>query len=339
MIRFLEHSEKQNIRPLYEQCFEEPKQYTDYYFENRIQEAQVAVCEEDGEMVSALHLIPKMVIIGEIKSRIFYIYGVCTDILHRNQGFMNKLFCQALHNLYEIKQPFTYLIPSDEQNACIYQKFGFSYVMDSQKTKPKELCRKPTHSLISRKAENADLVRLAIFAQTCTEKMYDITLCHDVEYFKKMKELVDVEGGQIEIYVEGKVIVGYRIWIDDEIMEEVLDHSIKGTMTWLSSEKKPYVMARIVNLKNIMKQLSVAGEGSSILRLSDPVIKENNGYFLFSYADGKIRIEQKKEETFKEKPKLELSIGELTAHIFGYKMVEGLPQFCSENGFFINDYV
>ena len=32
MIRYLENNEKQNIRPLYEHCFDDTKEYTDYYF-------------------------------------------------------------------------------------------------------------------------------------------------------------------------------------------------------------------------------------------------------------------------------------------------------------------
>lgn len=46
----------------------------------------------------------------------------------------------------------------------------------------------------------------------------------------------------IDIYVENKVIVGYRIWIDGEILEEVLDPSIQS-LNWLESTGKPYVMA------------------------------------------------------------------------------------------------
>ena len=36
MIRYLENNEKQNIRPLYEHCFDDTKEYTDYYFQNRL---------------------------------------------------------------------------------------------------------------------------------------------------------------------------------------------------------------------------------------------------------------------------------------------------------------
>lgn len=340
MIRYLEEQEKLNIRELYEQCFEEDtKAYTNYYFNKRLTDAYVAVNEENDIFVSALHLIPKNIIIGNIKSRIYYIYGVCTNILYRNKGYMKKMFSQVLEDMYQDKEPFTYLIPSNEENAEIYKSLGFSYVMNKKRTKEEGQRRKPTHSLISRKVEKSDLVRLSIFAQTCTEKYYDITLCRDVEYFKKMMELLEVEGGYIEIYIENKVIVGYRIWLDDEVLEEVLDESIRSTMSWLDQKDKPYIMARIVNLKNMVRRMNIYGAGTAYVRITDPIVKENNGLFLISFQKGVMTLDKLSNDSETPKETIDLTIGELTAHIFGYKIIEGLPEFCSENSFYINDYV
>ena len=50
------------------------------------------------------------------------------------------------------------------------------------------------------------------------EKNYSVSLAKDSDYFKKINELIKIEGGDIDIYVENKVIVGYRIWIDGEIL-------------------------------------------------------------------------------------------------------------------------
>ena len=35
----------------------------------------------------------------------------------------------------------------------------------------------------------------------------------------------------------------------------------------------------------------------------------------------------------------DVSIGELTAHIFGYKKIPNFPMVCKKDSFFINDYV
>ena len=65
-----------------------------------------------------------------------------------------------------------------------------------------------------------------------------IALSKDLDYFKQMLELVEVENGEIELFIQKKVIVGYRIFIDGEILEEVLDSSLQ-TLSWQSDVRKP----------------------------------------------------------------------------------------------------
>ena len=69
------------------------------------------------------------------------------------------------------------------------------------------------------------------------EERYDVSLTKNRDYFKKMNDLLEVEDGRIEIYVENKVVVGYRIVVDDEAIEEVLDNETQS-MTWLLNAKK-----------------------------------------------------------------------------------------------------
>lgn len=338
MIRYLENQEKQNIRSLYEQCFKDSREYNDYYFNKRVQKSFVAVNEVDGNIVSAMSIIPKSAVVGRLKKNIMYIYGVATDLLFRQQGKMKEMFNHVLKDMFNDMEAFTYLIPEGEVNAEIYRKLGFEYVMDKRGEKQLELRRKPTHSLICRKAENSDLIRLAIFAQSSTEREYKVTLSRDIDYFRNLKELIDIEGGQIEIFVENKVIVGYRVWLDDEIFEEVLDNSIKG-MSWLDTETQPYAMARIINVRKTLRLLGVQGIGKKIIKITDPVIEANDGCFELNYEKGQIKLKKLDEAKMKKQPELEVTIGQLTAHIFGYEIIEGLPKVCEKDSFFINDYV
>ena len=55
MIRYLENNEKQNIRPLYEHCFDDTKEYTDYYFQNRLPGNHVIVNERDNKIVNCVY--------------------------------------------------------------------------------------------------------------------------------------------------------------------------------------------------------------------------------------------------------------------------------------------
>ena len=38
-------------------------------------------------------------------------------------------------------------------------------------------------------------------------------------------------------------------------------------------------------------------------------------------------------------PEIDVTIGELTAHVFGYSQIEGLPSVAESSTVFINDYI
>ena len=335
MIRYLENDEKQNIRELYEECFSDSRELTDYYFENRLPKNFVAVNEKDGQIVSGLHLVPKTAVIGKLKSRVMYIYGIGTRQYARQQGNMSELMRSVITDMYQDMEAFTYLIPTDKMSADICNRYGFEYVMDKPFTKPMENWKKATHSLILRKADKTDLVRLSIFAQSNTENKYKVTLSKDGDYFKELTSLIEVEGGEIEVYVENKVIMGYRVWIGNEIYEEVLDPSIQS-MSYYENEGRPYLMARIMSVRKTLRMLGFYGNGSVIIRISDPVIEENNGTFRFTYHHGSVKMDRLDDDVM---PEIDVTIGELTAHIFGYNQIEGLPSVAEKSTVFINDFI
>lgn len=338
MIRLLENKEKIKSRPLYEHCFvEDTKEYIDYYYNYLIRENEVVVNEQDGEIVSAVHLIPKAVIAGNVKTNIIYLYGVGTWEKYRKKGYIKEIFHIIIQSMFDNMDIFTYLIPSSEENANIYRNFGFEYVMDKYIMEEPEHRRKPSHSVITRKAEDSDLVKLSIFAQQAVYSRHSVSLSKDLEYFRRIKQIVEIEGGTIDIFVNNKVIVGYRIIIDDEIFEEVLDSSIQN-LSWLSKKKNPYAMARIINIRKTLRQLSFKDFKERTIKITDPVLQENNGYFKMRYHYGSVKLEKCDKKDI-EKVDFDVTIGELGAHIFGYKKIPGFPTVCKEDSFFINDYV
>lgn len=338
MIRLLENQEKEKCRRLYEHCFkEDTEEYIELYFEQLLQENEVVVNEQNGEIVSAIHLIPKVVIAGNVKTNISYIYGVGTWEKYRHKGYVKEMFHAVIKSMFDNMDIFTYLIPSNEENANIYRKYGFEYVMDKHEMEKPEHRRKSSHSVITRKVEDSDLVKLSIFAQQAVNSKYSISLSKDLEYFRRLKQIVEVEGGSFNIFVNNKVIVGYRIIIDDEIFEEVLDSSIKN-LSWLGKKKKPYAMARIINIRKILRQLSFKDLKERTIKITDPVIQENNGYFKMQYHYGSVKLE-KCDAVSIGKVDFDITIGELSAHVFGYKRIPGFPTVCKKDSFFINDYV
>lgn len=333
MIRYLEDREKLNILPLYEQCFDDEEDYKRYFFEDILPDNQIIVNEERGEINGMLQLIPKAINIGKNRTHCYYIYGVATAKADRNKGIMKEIFANTLRDLYNNQECFTYLIPSSADSADIYRKLGFEYVMDKSVGIKEVIRKRPTHSLVLRKADFSDLSRLSIFAQSYMENKYGVFLSKDREYFKNIFSLMDAEGGKVELYFENKIVLGYRIGFEDEILEEVLDKSVEA-LSWQGSEVKPYAMARLLDIPTTLKMIGTSNVGEVVIKLKDDIIEENNGTFLMQYDRNKIQWKKTN-----MKPDIETTIGDFTAHILGYAKIDKLPEMNMKSGFYINDYV
>lgn len=334
MIRFLEDREKLNITPLYEETFvEDTPEYKEYFYEEIVPNNQIAVDIEGNDIRGMISLIPKSVMVGKSKEHCYYIYGVATQSKYRNKGIMKELMKEVVQSLHANGELFTYLIPSTETNGDIYEKLGFAYVMNKSCRKKKELRKKPTHSLVLRKADTSDYARLAIFAQSMMSERFGIYLTKDKEYFKNMFSLMEAEGGKVELYFENKIVLGYRIGFEDEIIEEVLDERI-SELSYVENNVKPFAMARLLNIRPVLSKLPTADRGSVVIRVIDDIVEDNNDTFLWRYDKGHQSFEKTKME-----PEVVVTIGELTAHVFGYREYTGLPKMAANNGFFINDYV
>jgi len=96
------------------------------------------VNEKDGEIVSAIHLIPKDAVVGNLKTNVTYIYAVATWEKYRKKGYIKEIFQDVISSMFLNMDVFTYLIPSSPENAEIYRKFGFEFVMDKREMIEKE---------------------------------------------------------------------------------------------------------------------------------------------------------------------------------------------------------
>ncbi|MCI8306893.1 MAG: GNAT family N-acetyltransferase [Lachnospiraceae bacterium] len=272
---------------------------------------------------------------------------------------------------------FTYLIPNPAGNAAIYEKYGFGGVMDKICVTDKTggvFCEK---HIVKRRAGRSDIACLAEFAAAHVSKSYDVYITRDNSYFENMFSLMEAEGGSIDIYFEEKksggkkkdrmndttdsgthvrterMIAGYRIGFDDETVEEIYDEYAFGARNQTDRTDiseiaacgadtndiiRPYIMARILNISKMIPLMRTVDEGEIILHVTDPVIAENNGMFLWRYGDT-CSLEKIYEENMDFSNVITVGIGELASHIFGCRRTAGLPKMRVKKGVFINDYV
>ena len=79
-IRILtDFTEKQKTRPLYEQAFDDPAAFVDYYYREKCTDNRMIVLEEEGTVLSMVHLNPYTVSICGKEVLSYYLVAVATD--------------------------------------------------------------------------------------------------------------------------------------------------------------------------------------------------------------------------------------------------------------------
>lgn len=123
MMRYLAQEEKVRSRALYEEMFGEDGQaFIDAYYQYKGACNEILVLEEQGELISMVHLNPYRFWMGGDPVDVSYVVAVATRPAYRGRGCMRRLLTKALGDLYEKRQPFTFLMPADE---AIYMPFDF----------------------------------------------------------------------------------------------------------------------------------------------------------------------------------------------------------------------
>ena len=125
---------KQSTRELYEEVFDDPKDFVDYYYSDKCIDNRMFVSIEDGEVVSMLHLNPYSINLCGSVVHSYYVVAVATRKEYRHKGHMKKLFEKAFEVLLTEHVPFVFLMPVDES---IYSWMGFERICDFTVSKVK----------------------------------------------------------------------------------------------------------------------------------------------------------------------------------------------------------
>ena len=121
--------EKELTRKLYEEAFEDPKDFVDYYYSEKCTDNRIIASIEEGEVISMLHLNPYYVNLNGTKVKTYYVVAVATTKKRRHEGQMTKVFEKAFELIAQEKEkiPFVFLLPVDQ---AIYSWLGFDKICD-----------------------------------------------------------------------------------------------------------------------------------------------------------------------------------------------------------------
>ncbi len=117
-IKELDGEECLKLRGLWEEVFwEDSKEFTDYYFEEKARKNHAFCLQIGEEAVSMLYLSPysMWIRVGDrfMEQEIYYIVGVATKEKYRHRGYMDRILKASLSFIRKKGHPFAFLMPAN----------------------------------------------------------------------------------------------------------------------------------------------------------------------------------------------------------------------------------
>ena len=326
-IKRIAGKECRNTRFLWEEVFsEDSQQFTDYYFEYKAENNIGYVLGEkpyDAMMFRAPYLLQ----IGKKQKEISYLVGVATRKECRHKGHMTALLMYSLEEMYQEKQPFTFLMPA---NPAIYEPFGFRYIYErdvwtfvengkqilSVEKKESGNGLYSVTSLLKQKKDSNILQQLADFSNEYLRKHYQIYVVRDADYYETQLKESQAQNGDIYVWLKQGKITGFFLYAKEEgevFIQEVMEAK-QGTFPFLKKEekKKPVIMARIIHLEEMLKLLVSDSPKTVLLEVEDDLLPQNDGvYRLEMTSEGSLVTKLKEART----PDVFFSVTELAEKI------------------------
>ena len=202
LCRKLQPSEHIRTRKLWKEVFvEDTPEFLDYYYSTKIKNNEIYVIEDDGEIVSMLHLNPYEMRIGDKLFQTHYIVAVATKENYRKRGLMRQLLNYALQVMTDRGEPFTFLMPADE---AIYRPFGFEFVYKQRQNKVVGKCS-CDEKLEMISATEKDCQMIADFSNQMLQE-YDVVTWRDSRYYETLLlELASENGGILLAKRDGEI--------------------------------------------------------------------------------------------------------------------------------------
>lgn len=122
--------EKQQIIDLWRLSFNDSEEFISLYFDRVYKEENTLVIEKNGQIVSALQMIPYTMSYYGTEISVAYIYGACTLPSMRGKGLMRELLHNAFEEMQRRSVALTVLIPDEDWLFDYYRKSGFTEAFD-----------------------------------------------------------------------------------------------------------------------------------------------------------------------------------------------------------------
>ena len=305
---------EKELRILWQESFHDSAAYEEFYFHTVYPKNKIYRVENKG----MLHLNAYPCMVDGKEMLLHYIVGVATKKEEQRKGIMRRLLTQALVDMYEAGEPFTYLMPADER---YYRPFSFVSIC---KRKERKLTLKEENVFMVSAKEvwqsfsDTELNLLCQKIEEYLQENYAVYAKHDRLYFELLRKEKQCEQGDLIFYFEDTIkaekikgFFAYGISEEQIFIEQYVWFGKKDTKhlicsTQMSEEKKqldkpvnmvefPY-MVRIVNVDQLISLCQTRflplAKKNIRLWITDEILWKNNAIYKFFVENRKVVVEK-----------------------------------------------
>lgn len=305
---------KEKVKALWKRCFDDSNEFVEMYFRLRYTDEVNVSIEREGEVISALQMLPyPMTFCGKSVST-SYISGACTHPDFRSGGVMRELLSQSFRRMQDSGIYFSTLIPAEPWLFDYYAKMGYTPVFQYS----------VQEVVIPEGLSSPEITVYALFDyqekvyRYLNKKLSERPCCiqHTPENFQAIVADLNIGGdhfcvaemnheikGVAIVRKEGDQLVINELFAENQdaksslllyIQKEIGSNPIKQLLPLDDNRGgHPLGMARIIHAKRVLQLYASAfPETQMKLKLSDQQLPENSGYYDLSHGECTFSTEQ-----------------------------------------------
>ncbi len=210
-----------NHKEMWKKIFGDTDEYVDFYFKEKATRSIVYSKYMGDDLVSMAFFTPCRVYYRGELCRCPYIVGVATLPEHRGNGYMKNLLEQGLIDAGISGAPVAFLSPVKKE---IYEPLGFESVYYRNEIEiaggQKAWYKVTDFARLDEKGkrEAAEYAKAQLYMSNL-----DLYMCHDVEYYDRLRKEVKALGGKVVVIREGKMIRGVAAYTKEAEKYEVIE--------------------------------------------------------------------------------------------------------------------
>lgn len=345
-IRFVGPDDMVQIKKLWEYCFDDPPEFVDWFFRRRYRNENTLAVYQGKDVRCALQLLPYKIMLRGQSVKTSYLVGLSTWPQYRGRGDARALIRHALEVMRMRQEWVSILLPF---RYDFYRRYGweicYHHLVYSGDREILGKAGKIMYDIIPAEKGHIPLMN------SCYKKFmeaYNGYVERNEDDWDRLLDDLHIAGGTGYIVVKDSEAVGYVLFeisnrrckvreliyttpeAKNALLRLIANHySQIDSIVWNAPPddityvdmpnprgvmyKQPYVMGRIVDVKQALKIVRPSREVNLNIQVIDPVLEWNNGIFNFCNAGGVMEV-----TSCSASPQAVIPITTLTQLLWGY---------------------